>query len=109
MYVDNAFAMHLNNAFAMHLKCVLQCIQNTLSKYVCNALPIRFFSQALGEQYEMPWLACVKAGASVVMKSELKGSEVRKYQDLVSHFVFVLSLSKFPVVLTVLFFSAGRE
>lgn len=68
-----------------------------------------FFSQALGEQYEMPWLACVKAGASVVMKSELKGSEVRKYQDLVSHFVFVLSLSKFPVVLTVLFFSAGRE
>ena len=68
-----------------------------------------FFSQALGEQYEMPWLACVKAGQSVVMKSELKGSEVRKYQDLVSHFVCVLSLSKFPVVLTVLFFSAGRE
>ena len=92
----------------MHFKCVLQCIRNTKSKYVCNALTI-LFSQALGEQYEMPWLACVKAGASVVMKSELKGSEVRKYQDLVSHFVFVLSLSKFPVVLTVLFFSAGRE
>ena len=87
---------------AMHSKHMinirLQCIANP------------FLSQALGEQYEMPWLACAKAGASVVMKSELKASEVHRYQDLVSHFVFVLSLSNTSCCLNcVCFFLAGRE